>query len=133
RTLADVGVRVGLSENSARMRVDRALDKLRTGLSRRGVTSTAAALGLILTQQAVLAAPEGMADVVSDAALAGVGASAGAVAGSGVLKGFLAKGILVGLLGAAGTALVGFQSEPASKAVAPVQSPGPALPTPSPK
>ena len=44
RPLAEVGVRLGVGENAARMRVDRALDKLRTGLARRGITSTAAAL-----------------------------------------------------------------------------------------
>lgn len=41
RLLAEVGRRLGLTENAARMRVDRALDKLRAALAKRGVTSTA--------------------------------------------------------------------------------------------
>lgn len=79
--LAQVGARIGLSENAARMRVDRALDKLRAALARRGVTSSAAALSLALTQQAVIAAPVGLAASVTGAALALAGASAGAAAG----------------------------------------------------
>ncbi|HEY5480185.1 MAG TPA: sigma-70 family RNA polymerase sigma factor, partial [Verrucomicrobiae bacterium] len=47
--LAAVGARLGVTENTARMRVDRALDKLRGALVKRGVTSTAGALAVILT------------------------------------------------------------------------------------
>src|SRR5688572_26291357 len=60
------------------MRVDRALDKLRLALARRGVTSTAAALGLLLTQQAVTAAPAGLAASASGTALAAVAAGGAA-------------------------------------------------------
>jgi RNA polymerase sigma factor (sigma-70 family) len=45
RSFADIGERLGLKENSARMRVERALDKLRAALKHRGITSTAIALG----------------------------------------------------------------------------------------
>jgi len=44
RPLREVGARLGLNENAARMRVDRALDKLRGQLARRGITSTASGL-----------------------------------------------------------------------------------------
>jgi RNA polymerase sigma factor (sigma-70 family) len=71
RPLAEVGSRIGLSENAARMCVDRALEKLRRMLARRGVTSTAAALGLVLTQHAVTAAPAGLATAATQTALAG--------------------------------------------------------------
>jgi len=40
RPFAQVGARLGLSENAARMRVERALDKLHALLARRGITST---------------------------------------------------------------------------------------------
>jgi hypothetical protein len=60
------------------MRVDRALEKLRALLARRGVTSTAAALSAALANQAMVAAPAGMAASVTAAALA-----AGIVAGAG--------------------------------------------------
>jgi len=71
--LADVGRRLGLSENAARMRVDRALEKLRLRLERHGVTSaaSAAALGLALSGQAVMAAPVGLAVATTTAAIAG--------------------------------------------------------------
>jgi len=78
RPLAEVGARLGLSEDAARLRVDRALDKLRTALAKRGVTSTAAALAAALSGQAVGAAPVGLALQVAHATLAaggGLGAS----------------------------------------------------------
>src|SRR5262249_8055299 len=56
-SLAEVGHKLGLSENGARMRVERALERLRDCLTRRGVTSTAAGLALVLAHQAVSAAP----------------------------------------------------------------------------
>lgn len=70
RPLAEVGTRLGLSENAARMRVDRALEKLRAKLAKRGVTSTASALALALTGQAVTAAPATLAATITTAALA---------------------------------------------------------------
>jgi RNA polymerase sigma factor (sigma-70 family) len=71
--LAAVGARLGVTENTARMRVDRALDKLRSALARRGVTSTAGALSVILAGQAVGAVPAGLAGSVSAAALTAAG------------------------------------------------------------
>jgi RNA polymerase sigma factor (sigma-70 family) len=70
RSLREVGAALGLSENAARMRVDRALDKLRDQLARRGVTSTAAALGTALAAGAVIPAPAGLAAGVAATALA---------------------------------------------------------------
>jgi RNA polymerase sigma factor (sigma-70 family) len=70
RPLAEVGSKLGLSENAARMRVERALDKLRTKLAKRGVTSTASALAVALTGQAVTAAPTTLADAITTAAFA---------------------------------------------------------------
>lgn len=77
RALADIGARLGLSDNAARMRVERALDKLRDTLARRGLTSTAAALGVALAHQAVAAAPAALTSSVAAAAVAGGGAAAG--------------------------------------------------------
>lgn len=76
RPFAEVGARQGLSENAARMRVDRALDKLQVVLARRGITSTATALTGLFAEHAVVAAPAGLAATVSGAALAGAGGSA---------------------------------------------------------
>jgi len=71
RDFAQVGASLSLSDNAARMRVDRAIDKLRTLLERRGLTSTAGALALALANQAVVAAPAGLAATVTGSALAG--------------------------------------------------------------
>src|SRR5262249_39602665 len=76
RPLAEIGKRLGLTENTARMRVERALDKLREGLARRGVTSTLSALTLLLGERAVGAAPAGLAGRVGRTATA-AGASGG--------------------------------------------------------
>ena len=70
---AQVGAKLSLSDNAARMRVDRAVDKLRSVLAQRGATSTAAALSLALANQAVVAAPAGLAATVTSAAMAGTG------------------------------------------------------------
>lgn len=77
RPLAEVGARLGLTENAARMRVDRALDKLRAALAKRGVASTAAALALVLADQAIGSVPAGLADRIGPAALAGAGGGGG--------------------------------------------------------
>lgn len=57
RSFAEIGTALGLSENTARMRTERALEKLRRLLAKRGVRSTGAALGLVLGTTAVQAAP----------------------------------------------------------------------------
>lgn len=73
RDFAQVGARLALSDNAARMRVERAVEKLRSQLARRGATSTVSALTLALTGQAIAAAPAGLAATVTGTALAGGG------------------------------------------------------------
>ena len=79
--LAAVGVRLAVTESAARSRVDRALDKLRAVLARRGVTSTSAALGVALANQASVAAPAGLAANVTGAAITAAAAGVGGLAG----------------------------------------------------
>lgn len=71
----DVGVRLGITENAARMRVERALDKLQRRLSRRGIVSTAVAIEAAVLSQPAVALPAAFATTLSQAALgkAGVG------------------------------------------------------------
>jgi RNA polymerase sigma factor (sigma-70 family) len=64
----EIGDALQLSAPAARMRVERALDRLRSALARRGVVSTAAALTTTLTTQGALAAPVGLASSISAAA-----------------------------------------------------------------
>jgi RNA polymerase sigma factor (sigma-70 family) len=81
RDYASVGAKLHLADNTARMRVERALDKLRGLLERRGVKSTSAALAVALANQAVVAAPVGLAATITGAALTGGAAIAGLGAG----------------------------------------------------
>ena len=64
-----VGEELGSSEDAARMRVNRALEKLHTLLTHRGVTLSATALGTVLATEAVTASPAGLAATISSAAL----------------------------------------------------------------
>ena len=62
RALAEVGKTIGLTENAARMRIDRALEKLRVLLAKRGITSlTTPALALLLADQTAMSAPAALA------------------------------------------------------------------------
>jgi hypothetical protein len=70
RPFAELGKKIGASEDAARKRVDRALEKLRGALARRGVKSTSAVMGMLLANQTVLAAPSGLAATVTGSALA---------------------------------------------------------------
>ena len=71
KSLNEVGAGLNLTENAARMRVDRALDKLREKLVRRGITTTTAALAAVVSANAVQSAPAGFAATISTAAIAG--------------------------------------------------------------
>ena len=66
---ADLAATLRLNEGAVRMRVDRALDKMNGLLARRGISSTAAALGVALGSQPAGAAPAGLAASVTGAAL----------------------------------------------------------------
>jgi RNA polymerase sigma factor (sigma-70 family) len=76
KPLAEVGAKLSLSEPAARSCVDRALEKMRVLLARRGVTSTGAALAIALANQVGVAAPAGLAANVTGAALATTAAHA---------------------------------------------------------
>ena len=74
-----VGNALGSSEEAARKRVDRALEKLHVLLRHRGATLSAAALGTALATEAVTAAPAGLAAAISAAALSGTTITTAAV------------------------------------------------------
>jgi RNA polymerase sigma factor (sigma-70 family) len=111
RDFSSVGAKLNLTGNAARMRVDRALEKLRTRLERRGITSTTAVLATVLTQQTLVATPAGLAASVTSAALAGGALAGGVGTGVGALAaiGFMTKaqiGIVTVLVGAGATGFV---------------------------
>lgn len=105
--LGEIGRRLGLSENAARMRVQRALEKLNTWLVRKGVTSTAAALGAALTQRAAAKVTSDVAAGIAQTALASAlpatgAAAAGALTFMSATKwaaGIASACVLAGLLG----------------------------------
>ena len=78
RSYAEIASDLGLTENAARMRVERALEKLRTVLTKRGMGSTLAVLAALLAANAVTAAPVGLSAKVVGASLAGAAAAGGA-------------------------------------------------------
>lgn len=80
RAFADIGAALGLSEDAARKRVERALDQLGDQLRRRKIASTAAALAVLLAGETIAATPAGLATAISSAALATSGAAAGTAA-----------------------------------------------------
>jgi hypothetical protein len=64
-----VGAALGVSENAARMRVGRALEKLRVVLQKRGVTTTGAALAGALAESSGAAVPVELATGITSAAV----------------------------------------------------------------
>ncbi len=75
-SLAEVGKAFGINENAARMRIDRALEKLRLVLSRRGVTSSSASVAAVLGGLTT-PAPTGLAAAVTTSALASTATASG--------------------------------------------------------
>jgi len=69
RDFGSVGEALGSNEDAARMRVNRALEKLESLLKRRGVTTSAAAVGVALSVNAVQAVPAALAVAISTAAV----------------------------------------------------------------
>ena len=70
RDFRSVGQALGSNEDAARKRVNRALDKLQVMLRRRGLALSASALGAVLADKAVIAAPAGLASSVAGSVLA---------------------------------------------------------------
>jgi RNA polymerase sigma factor (sigma-70 family) len=69
RSFAEIGAELRISGNAARMRTERALGKLQRALARRGIASTAAAIGAIVTKQTLASAPAGLSSAVAVHAL----------------------------------------------------------------
>ena len=69
RTLRDVGAELGISEDAARMKVNRALERLRAGFERQGVGVTTVLLATAITATTA-AVPSGLAATITSTALA---------------------------------------------------------------
>lgn len=107
RKLVEIADALAISEDAARMRIERALERLRTRLARHKITSTAGALGVLLANNSVVAMPTGFATVVTAGALAKVGAAAATTSGVALftmsklttgIAGLIAIGAITGLV-----------------------------------
>lgn len=134
KSLGEVGAALGASEDAAKMRVNRALEKLRKMFGKRGVTLTAALIAGAVSANSVQAAPVGLAVTAAAAAAKGTLLSATI---AGLVKGTMKTitwvklkfaagiGVAVLLVGGLGTiALSGGDTNSNSKTS---QSEGPVL------
>ncbi len=124
RSFAELGSALGIAENAARMRVSRAVEKLRRHLAKAGVVVSLAALTVFLTERASDAAPSSLSIPAIAVTNDLIGASSGGVSmvtspllkGTGILlmattykTGIVATVAalgLIALLGAGGGAVV---------------------------
>src|SRR5439155_7999747 len=104
-----VGQAMGSNEDAARMRVTRALVKLEDFLKRRGVTTSAASLGVVLSANAVQAAPPGFAASLTVAALTNAAAGSSTVSLSKLLTMTNMKTLILALALAGGIAGLWYQ------------------------
>ena len=124
-SFAQVGQALSLSEEAARTRVDRALERLRERLSAKGVASSAAVLAALLAGKMSEAAPAGFADLVSRTAIvqaAGAGVSAGLLAYMAAGKAVLATAALAALLSVGAAVFEGSRGSSAAADLASAQS-----------
>src|SRR5438093_5024560 len=68
KSLREVGEALGSSENAAQKRVTRAIERLREFFTKRGITVGASGLVVVISANAVQAAPIGLAATISTAA-----------------------------------------------------------------
>jgi len=77
RSLNEVGAALGASEDAAKKRVNRALEKLRKFFTKRGVSSTTAIIAGVISANSVQAAPVALAKSVTVVAIAKGAAASG--------------------------------------------------------
>lgn len=65
RSLLEVGVALGISEDAAQKRVQRAIDRLRTHLRRYGITTGTGGLAAVMAAHAIAPVPAGLAAVIA--------------------------------------------------------------------
>ncbi len=104
KTMREVGTALGVSEAAAKMRVSRAVERLRTRLGVGGAVCTAAALGALLLEHSVEAAP---LQLVSRLAAMRLPKLAGAATGGGLLLALLRLSKFKLVVGGAVVAIIG--------------------------
>lgn len=121
RPFVEIGRAMQVSEDAARMRTDRALEKLRSALTRRGITSTATALSAVVMGQPLVSAPVGLAAVLATQALLVSGVGFSATLASFMTTKIIATAFLSALVAFGAGAYVGHR--PAIANSAPVEMP----------
>jgi RNA polymerase sigma factor (sigma-70 family) len=128
RGLREVGAELGVSEDAARKRVSRALERLRLVLENRGVTATAVLLATALTAS-TLAVPAGLGATIASTALAPIAAAAVAKASLLTMKPLGAKVavavIILACAGGAGRLVVQNWNSAGADSVAAAATPAP--------
>lgn len=107
RSLREVGVALGVSDDAAQKRLSRAVEKLREFFARRGRVVVGTTLTAAIATGAIQSVPAGLASSVAAAALAG----APVVAASATALTFMSLKPIVGLMGAVGAASVLFYQQ----------------------
>src|SRR5260221_880397 len=112
KSMKEIGAALGASEDAAKMRVSRAVEKLRIFFTRRGIVCSAAALTAAISANAVHAAPIGLAVTISTAAAhTGIALTTTASASATVTKAIdrvtTQNALLAGVVAVALTASVG--------------------------
>lgn len=101
KPLAEVGIDLGVSEEAAKKRVQRALEKLRGMLAKKGVTAGLTGLGVVLAEKVTEAAPAGLVKAATAGAAAGAGGNAipaGAIARKAAAGSMLRAKLLAGAI-----------------------------------
>ena len=86
KSLREVGQTIGTTEDAARKRISRAVERLREFFAKRGVTVGASGLVIAISSNAVEAAPAGLAVSISTAAGALAGTSLATTATAGATR-----------------------------------------------
>lgn len=123
KELKHVGAAMGTTQDAARMRVNRGLERLREFFAKKGVTLSAAALSGALAANSVQAAPAGLAAAITAAALSGTTVSTAAVvaAAKTITMTTLQKTVITAALAvAAGTGI--YEAREAANARAEIQA-----------
>ena len=131
RDFRAVGQALGVSDDTAQKRVTRALEKLRGLLTRRGVTSTGAALSVLMLANTVIKAPAALVSSLPGRALAGAAAQGGSLVAAlaGLSLGARWKlAAVAALVAAAGAAPFLIQKTTVPPASAPPSAASPATP-----
>jgi RNA polymerase sigma factor (sigma-70 family) len=100
RSLHEVGQELGISEEAARKRVDRALERLRTVFAAQGITVTTLLLATVLAASTTTAVPAGLSAAIMAAAPAGISAAA-TTATQGILMSMFSAKTMAAAAGAA--------------------------------